>query len=146
YPDGSHNAETLMVHPKNGDLYIVTKETLPGVYVARAPLPVDGSTTTLTKIATLSIGQTIRNQATGGDISPDGTKAAIATYGDGYESRLPPCAASFDAIWQTEPQAIALGLRPQGESIAYRLDGNALLTTSERPAGVPGPIHLIEHT
>ena len=40
YPDGKHNAETLLVHPSTGDLYIVTKVSgeAAGVYKAKAPL------------------------------------------------------------------------------------------------------------
>lgn len=37
----------------------------------------------------------------------------------------------FDDIWAGRPVPVALGARLQGESIAYRLDGRALLTTSE---------------
>ncbi|MGH9276946.1 MAG: hypothetical protein ACRD12_02390 [Acidimicrobiales bacterium] len=143
YPDGPHNAEALAVHPQTGDVYIVAKEANPGVYVARAPLR-SGTTTTMEKVATLPIGQSNRTQATGADISPDGTRVAIAAYSDGYELRLPPGASSFDAVWQQPPVRIALGQRVQGEAIAYRLDGNALLTTTERPGGFSGPIHEIQ--
>ena len=40
YPDGKHDAETLLVHPTSGNLYIVTKVMLRNatVYEAAAPL------------------------------------------------------------------------------------------------------------
>lgn len=142
YPDRAHNAEALLVHPRTGDLYVVVKEPGPAVYVARAPLR-GGTTTTMEKLATLPAGATPRDQVTGGDISPDGTRVALSTYADGYELRLPAGATSFDAIWERSPVRFTLGLRPQGESIAYRLDGNAVVTTSERPGNVDGPIHEV---
>lgn len=144
YPDGSHNAEALMVHPRSGDVYIVTKEENPGVYVARAPLD-PSSITTMRKIATLPLARNGDfSLITGGDISPDGTRVALCDYGAGYELRLPEGAASFDDVWQQPPQRLTLPLRPQGESVAYRLDGKALLTTSERPKGLPAALEMVE--
>jgi predicted small secreted protein len=144
YPDGSHNAEALLVHPRTGDLYIVVKEAGPGVYVARAPLQ-PGGRTTMAKVGTLPLGQAGEySMVTGGDISPDGQRVALCNYEEGFELRLPAGASNFDDIWQQTPQPLRLGLRPQGEAIAYRLDGKALVTTSERPQGLPGPMHQVE--
>src|SRR5262249_9771285 len=52
YPDGKHDAESLLVHPATGDLYIITKTrgTAAGVYKLKAPLPVTGAST-LARIA-----------------------------------------------------------------------------------------------
>jgi len=44
---------------------------------------------------------------------------------------LPSNSANFDDIWKQRMIGFDLGKRPQGESIAYRLDGKALLATSE---------------
>lgn len=144
YPDGPHNAEALMVHPATGDLYIVVKEADPGVYVARAPLST-AATTTMTKIATLPLGRDgTLSLVTGGDIAPVGRRVALCDYEEGFELRLPAGDTSFDDIWTQAPQPLTLGLRPQGESIAYRLDGRALLTTSERPHGLPDPLYEID--
>jgi hypothetical protein len=144
YPDGSHDAEALLVQPRTGDVYIVAKEPNPGVYVARAPVD-PAATTTLQKVATLPLGTGgLFTLVTGGDIAPDGRRLALCTYGPGYELRLPDGAQSFDAIWRQPPVPLTLGARPQGEGIAYRLDGKALLTTSERPAGLADPLQQIE--
>lgn len=144
YPDGSHNAEALMVHPETGDLYIVTKEEDPGVYVARAPLD-PSSITTMRKLTSLPLGRNGEfSLVTGGDIALDGVRVALCDYAGGYELRLPAGAASFDDIWQQPAVKLTLPLRPQGESIAYRLDGKALLTTSERPHGLPAALEMVE--
>ncbi len=134
YPDGAHNAEALAVHPTTGDIYIITKDAQSaGVYKAPASAPFDPSRlTTLARVGSLRLGTGSRGLelVTGADISPDGRRVAIATYAQGYELAL-PAGAMFDDIWAERPVPVALGARLQGESIAYRLDGKALLTTSE---------------
>ncbi len=137
YPDGKHDAEALMVHPVSGDLYIVTKKLFarPGVYVARSPLNTT-NVTTLTKLAELEIPSIFGGIITGGDISPDGRRVALCDYTRGYELVL-RSGAFFDSIWKEPLQRFALGSRKQGEAIAYRLDGRALLATSE---GVNSPL------
>jgi hypothetical protein len=42
-----------------------------------------------------------------------------------------PAGKNFDEIWNEKLLPIDLGRRKQGEAITYRLDGKALLTTSE---------------
>src|SRR5205085_3992065 len=97
---------------------------------------------TLQLVATLAIAMGSQlGVVTGGDISPDGRSAALCTYLAGYELRLPPDATSFDEIWRQPPQPLDVGARAQGEGIAYRLDGNALLTTSE---GAGSPLWQVE--
>ena len=56
YPDGSHDAETLLVHPATGNIYIVTKIPFsnPGIYEAKAPLT-SGRIITLTRVGTLEV-------------------------------------------------------------------------------------------
>jgi hypothetical protein len=144
YPDGPRDAEALLVHPTSGDLYVVAKEPSPGVYVARAPLAA-GAAVTMARLATLPVGGLgVLGSVTGGDISPDGARVALCTYVEGLELVLPPDATSFDEIWAQPPRRVALGPRPQGEGIAYRLDGRALVTTSERRLGGAAPMHQVE--
>lgn len=124
YEDGPHDAEALLVHPVSGDLYVITKDFGGGaVYKASA------GTNVLRRIADLEIG--LGETVTGGDIAPDGTRVAVSTYGRGFEMTLPSGTRSFDEVWKQVPQPVELAARSQGESIAYRLDGQALLTTSE---------------
>ena len=64
YPDGAKDAETLMVDPSNGDIYIVTKRRLfCRVYRAAYPYSTKQKTT-MNRVAVLPIAL-----ATGGDIS-----------------------------------------------------------------------------
>lgn len=133
YEDGPHDAEALLVHPTTGDLYVVTKAVSgSAVYKAAA------GAGTLQRIAGFGLG--IGELVTGGDIAPDGSRAAICTYYQAYELALPAGAAGFDDIWDQDRRPVELAARAQGEAIAYRLDGRALLTTSERS---PFPLHQV---
>ena len=131
YPDGKHDAETLLVHPVIGDLFVVTKELFgrAGVYKAAAPLD-PSRTVTLVHVGGLNIPSLLGGFVTGGDISPDGRRVAICDYAHGYEIVLGE-AMAFEAIWKQPIKVIELGPRKQGEAVCYRLDGKALLATSE---------------
>lgn len=144
YPDQPHDAETLLVHPKTGRIYIVIKahagdaETL--VFRAPAKLPATGSAT-LERVAKLELPPefdltSITGRITGGSISKDGRRLLLCDYLRGYEFVLPP-GKDFDRIWSQQPEVIDPGSRKQGESVAYRLDGKSLLLTSE---GASSPV------
>lgn len=137
YPDGARNAEALLVHPRTGDLYVVTKAAQSaGVYKLAAPFAA-GEVHTLAHVASLRGPDFFGALVTGGDISPDGTRVALCDYAQGYELTLPEGARGFDEVWTQKPSAVPLGLRMQGEAVCYRLDGAALLATSER---LPTPL------
>lgn len=144
YPDGSHNSETLLVHPKTGEIFLVTKENsgVSGVY--RFPMPLTpGRQATLEKVATVRFtnplalrGQALGKLATGGCIAPDGSRLALRTYTDGFEWNIKPGQSVGDAL-KAAPRPFAVPWIGQFESLCYSLDGQALLTTSE---GVPCPL------
>ncbi|HEV2862036.1 MAG TPA: hypothetical protein VGX48_13590 [Pyrinomonadaceae bacterium] len=130
YPDGAHNAEALAVHPSSGDLYVITKELGgAGVYKLAGAGRASGAQK-LTAVARLKGPGFFGTLVTGADISPDGRRVALCDYANGYELRLPDGAA-FDEVWKQQPSTIPLGPRRQGEAVCYRLDGRALLATSE---------------
>jgi len=132
YPDGSHDAEALLVHPTTGNIYIVTKVliTNPGVYEAVAPFT-PGKLITMKRIGVAHVPSLFGGVITGGNISPDGRHVALCDYFQGYEMSLPASSNNFDDIWKQRMTGFDLGKREQGESITYRLDGKALLATSE---------------
>lgn len=138
YPDGKHDSETLLVHPTTGTIYLVTKIPFanPIVYEATAPFDTAG-VTTLVRLGELSVPSLFGGIITGGDISPDGRRVALCDYMQGYEIVLPDSRAPFNRIWQQPLTVVRLGRREQGEAIGYRLDGKALLVTSE---GTPTPL------
>jgi hypothetical protein len=132
YPDRKFDAETLLVHPTTGNLYIITKVMFKVATVYEVPAPlVAGKVTTLKRIGDIKVPSLTGGAVTGGSISPDGRRVALCDYLNGYEMVLPAASKNFNDIWKQTLTAFNLGQRPQGESITYRADGKALLATSE---------------
>jgi hypothetical protein len=131
YPEGNFNAETLMVHPQTGDLYIITKvmNRAAKVFKLKAPF-MQQPEATLVQVAEVQTPNSVNGYLTGGDISPDGLHVALCDYICAYEITLPEKKA-FDEIWQQPLQPILTGKRKQGEAICYSTDGKSLLATSE---------------
>lgn len=139
YPDGPHDAEALMVHPRSGNVYVVTKQVFgnPHIYEATLPAVASAQPLTLRHLVELEIPSMFGGIITDGAISPDGTRLVLCDYLRGYELVLKTPYADFKTIWKQPMTTIDLGSRRQGEAITYRLDGRALLATSE---GLPAPL------
>ena len=132
YPDGKFDAEALLVNPANGNIYIVNKVPLvnPVVYEAAAPFT-PGKLITMRRIGEIRVPSLFGGVITGGSVSPDGRRVALCDYFQGYELVLPAKSTDFNDIWKQRMTGFDLGKRRQGEAIAYRSDGKALLATSE---------------
>lgn len=148
YPDGPHNAETLMVDPANGDLYLVTKPATAGtaskVFRAAAPLA-SGSTISLAEVASLVFGQGSLPggaQPTGGDIDAERNYVAIRTYTSAFAFCFNAGASVADTL-TTSPCNVPLLLEPQGESFAFDADGSSYFTLSEF---ANQPLHRADRT
>jgi hypothetical protein len=132
YGDANHNAETLMVHPVTGDIYVLSKNRSgpSGVYKI-APNFNSGVIQKVPKIAELQVPSVPVGLLTGGDISSDGRRVILCDYVDGYELSLASGDSNFDDIWKQQPTRINLGERDTGEAVAYGLDGNTIFATTE---------------
>lgn len=125
YPDGNRDSECLMIDPITNDLIIISKRE-DNVHIYLAPFPQSTSTTiTLTKVGTLSFGEVVA-----GDISPDGNEILLKDYTrvfywkkEGNES--------IAQLLQKPFQNLPYIQEPQGESIAWKLDGSGYYTLSE---------------
>ncbi len=150
YPDGPGDAETLLVHPRTGRLYVVTKPLSGGglVYAAPERLDPDGPNV-LEQVAAVSvdttgtlggpgIGGLAQLLVTAGDIAPDGRHVALRTYTDLYEWELEgdDVAGAFEG----EPTVTPLPATRQGEGLAYTEDSRAVLVSSE---GEGAPVHRV---
>ena len=142
YPDGKHDAEALLVHPTTGNIYIVNKVPIanPVVYEATAPFTA-GKLITMKRLGEIRVPSIFGGVITGGSISPDGRRVALCDYFQGYEIVLPANSKDFNDIWKQKMTGFDFGKRKQGESITYRLDGDALLATSE---GKQSPLIQVE--
>lgn len=131
YPDEPHNAETLMVHPVTGDIYVVTKASKRPAMVFKGLRPKGSGNLALRLIGSLELGGSIRESrtVTGGAISPDGKRVVLRTYLGAYEYEPPE--SGFDKWVGRAPKPVPTNLEAQGESITYKPDGSGFVTTSE---------------
>jgi hypothetical protein len=133
YPDGPHNAETLLVHPLTGTVYVVTKvlpsQTGPsGVY--RFPALTPGVPVVLEKVGTLLPPDPLNPQLTAGDLHPTGTRLLLRTYVGVFELRG-EAGEDFEALLAKPWQRLPTPDEPQGEGIGYTPDGLGYVTLSE---------------
>lgn len=132
YPDFDQDAETLMVEPKSGDIYVVTKRVSgpAGVYRLKPDFG-EAEIQRAEKLPEISVPSIPNGFVTGGDISPDGKRMVISDYTQAYEWSLPENVSQFEEIWKQEPARIDLGKRSGGESVCYSANGSSIFASSE---------------
>ena len=135
YPGGQgENAETLLVDPTNGDIFVVSKSDTgeARVYQARPPF-VPLRRTTMTLVTTLQFGTAPLlgdTSATGGDISPAGDLIVIRSYDSVYAWRR-PVGTTVEEAFATAPCSLPVRAEAQGEAFAFFSDGTGYFTVSE---------------
>jgi hypothetical protein len=117
YPDGAHDAETLMRDPTTDRLYVATKAPLGGTLFA-VPESGDGRMRPLGDVLPL---------ATDGAFFPDGRHLVIRNYA---------MAAVYDFPSLEEVGSFRLPAQPQGEGIAVDEQGRLLLSSEGLHADV----------
>ena len=126
YPDGPHDAETLLVDPLTGELYLLTKGwTEASVY--RIPSGKDDRPSPGVMEAVARIPFAL---ATGGDVSSDGTQVLVR----GYWSVMLWSRSARQPLWTAFHEsgcALPFAIEPQGEAIAFLPCGTAYITLSE---------------
>lgn len=129
YPDGPHNAEALLVHPKTGEVAVVTKATFGAVSVYRFPSPLSADTEVVLEAVGDVVGLDPLSQlVTAGSVSPCGDRLLLRTYGHLYEYKV---TGSVAAALLSAPRDVPVADEAQGEAVTYRADGKGYLTTSE---------------
>lgn len=132
YVDSRQDAEALLVHPLTEAIYVITKHSKKKSRVYK--VFADGKAR---KIAEIEIPSIRKGFTTGGDIDPAGTRVIVSDYLAGFEFVLTDGAGDFDEIWKQKPKVVDLGVREQGEAVAYSSDGKSVFATSE---GIGTPI------
>lgn len=142
YPDGRHDAESLIVDPKTGQPYIVTKTMPPPCAVYRFPMPLKANQrVTLEKVRGKAVDQISRLLlTTGAAASPDGKRVVVRTYFAALELTRPD-GGNFESIFNSTPVSVNIAGERQGEAVCYSADGAAIITTSEK---VPAPIYELK--
>lgn len=129
YPDGPHDAETLLVDPVTGELVIVIKGDKSGVYRLEGPLT-EGGTFMLEEVKPVNVPLVI---TTAGDVSPLGDFVIVRTYIDAMLWLRPPGTSLSDAF-KGEPCEVPVKLEIQGETVAIAGDASGYYTLSEKEA------------
>ena len=135
YPDSrGENAETLLVDPTNGDIYVVSKDGSGEARVYRASPPfVPLDRVTMTLVTTLQFGTAPLigdTSTTAGDFSPSGDLFAIRTYDTAYAWRR-PAGTTVDAALATAPCPLPVRSEGQGEAFGFNRDGTGYFTLGE---------------
>jgi len=144
YPDGAHDAETLLSDPVSGDLLVVSKQwdgeassvyRLPADAAPGAP----GAPTVMERVG--DVPGVDGQMATSGDVSADGSLVALRTY-------------AHVLVWDREPGqtvAEALAGKPceapapaeiQGEALAFTPDGQGYVTVAEGNVPAVNRFHI----
>ncbi len=149
YPNGKHNAESLLFHPQTRRLYILTKrdDGQSALYAFPQPLQRDVSMP-LEKITDLVFPKLVRVgkrpqdncMTTSGGFSPDGSRLVVSTYSSLYEWKLPPGQPLATAL-QHPPVRIEPELQRQVEGVCYDADNITLWFTSEH---LPTPLMRVK--
>ncbi|HEY7222922.1 MAG TPA: hypothetical protein VH561_04800 [Micromonosporaceae bacterium] len=151
YPDGAHDAEALLFA---GDAtpVIVTKEIGDASYVyqptralepntaAGVPLRLVGEFHPVPTLGANDIGRLPELMVTGAATSPDRKRVALRTYTAAYEWDVPD-GDVLRAITTGTPRITPLPGEPQGEAIAYTVDGQSFLTLSDNS----GPTTILRY-
>lgn len=134
YPDGSHNAEMLLVDDA-GRAWIVTKrlDDLGRLYRVDRFGP-DG-VGVATFVRRLRAPSGFGALTTAGDLHPAGGRILLRTYTSAWEYRGAPDEDVGTLLART-PVEVPTARQPQGEAIAYAADGRSYLIGSEK-TGAP---------
>jgi hypothetical protein len=132
YPDGARDAETLLVEPRTGEIAVVSKALGgdSGVYVTGPWGVSTGTTRTLRRVATLSLG--FGGLATAGDVSADGRTVVVRTY-TGFVAWRKQSGATLAATLRRRPCSgrTSFAGERQGETLALTANGRAFITVPE---------------
>jgi hypothetical protein len=130
YPDGSHNAEVLLVHPETGAITVVTKVPFGASGVYELPVPVTpGQRMTLKLTGTIAPIEG-SPRFTGGDVHPEGAGVLLRTYTNIFFYPMRP-GQTVAAALAGSPCVVPDADEEQGESVAWQRSGSGWVTVSE---------------
>lgn len=131
YPDGAHNAETLLVHPTTGAITIVTKVFVGASSIYEMPLPATpGMPAVMKLMGTVQppLGSSVL--FTGGDVHPSGKGVLLRTYSALHYFAMASGKSVADAL--AGPLCAApVASETQGEAVGWLADGMGYVTIGE---------------
>ncbi|GHG65356.1 hypothetical protein [Streptomyces griseocarneus] len=131
YDEGPRDAESLMVHPKTGRLYIASKKRSGKGALYEGPQHLSESgVNTFRRVADVNVW------ATDGAFSPDGTRLVVRGYFEARAYRWQNGRLGEEAGRPTVP------LQRQGESVTFTPDGRTLMYGTEGAGSRVTPVEL----
>lgn len=131
YPDGSHDAEAMLLDNTTKDIYIITKRnSVSKIYKLGYPQ------NTATVITADSVGQFSFTGVVSAAISPDETEILVKTYSNVYYWKRQP-GESILTAFKRAPLTLGYVTEPQGEAICFKQDNSGFFTLSEKPFIIP---------
>ena len=129
YENGSRNCESVGFDTTSRTVFLLTKQSNPlcEAYALEWPDRAESSRLEVAQfVAKLQV-----QAATAMDISSDGRRAIVATYGPGFEF-VRGKVEGWDTAFRRPGRPIFLPFRRQGESICYGPDAKTIYATSEK--------------
>jgi hypothetical protein len=130
YPDGPHNAESLIIDARTGRLAVITKtaDSLGDVYALEGLSP--SAKAKAKKLGTLHAPGDVDRLTTGADLSPSGERLLLRTYTRVWEVRRPQ-AQDLEALIAGQVAEAPGASQAQAEAIAFTPGGRGYLLGSE---------------
>ncbi|MGV9450144.1 WD40 repeat domain-containing protein [Streptomyces sp. NPDC003635] len=119
YSDGARDAESLVVHPKTGRVYIVDKKE-GGGHLYEGPAELSASGTNVFK----PVAAVDNLEATDAALSPDGQKLVVRSYFGAF-------AYDWNGGEIKKTGRLSVPFLGQGESVTYTADGSQLMYGAE---------------
>jgi hypothetical protein len=131
YPDGSHDAEVLLVHPRTGEVAIVTKVEEGPASIYTLPSLVPNAMLEAVKVGEVD-PPAGRSKFTGGAVHPDATGILLRTKSRLFHWPMAPEQTVAEALAGVGCQ-LPLADEVQGEAVAWLPDGDGFVTIGEGP-------------
>ena len=136
YPDGNHDAETLVVDPRDGAIYVITKAKPQG-RLFKIPSDQAGSEPVLAQ----DLGPVPVRKAVSGEISPQGDEILVKNYFFVYHWTIGAGQPLADMFGQS-PTMVPYLPEPQGEALCFDPEGHGFYTLSEERDGVEAHLYF----
>jgi hypothetical protein len=140
YEDGSQDAESLVVEPRTGRLFVLTKplDALARVYRVEGAGPVKPGRAV--RVATLPAAGLSRRAATAASLSRDGSRLLVRSYLGAWEWARPG-AERLEDVLTARPREVPARTQSQGEAVAWLPDDSGYLLGSE---GAGAPLYRVD--
>lgn len=126
YPDGSHDAEAILVDNATKDIYVITKrDALSKVFKISYP-----QSATLLNTAVL-VGTLSFNGVVSAALSADNKEIIVKTYTNLYYWKR-SSGESIETTFTKTPESLSYSFEPQGEAVCFRNDNTGFYTLSEK--------------